>query len=1777
MAQNSDQPTRPAETEDLFELTVPTKDRHERDVEHAAGGQLDSPNSGKDLSSANIQMDRGDAPPGPFDQEDPEATDFDTSSQDQGAERNLDEAAAPATADGPSEATITPAPDDGVDETEDGQARAIVDESGSDDPASLAPAAEEIGSAERAPAPARSTSESRGSESAAPPSESSLTVSGESLNTAPIVQPISDIGGSVGGPGTGFALSFNEHGRTGDVATIRGIGDFPTDAITVSLTFSSTDYPSAAETNGTSLFSYAVGGSNNEFLLFAQSNGQLGVYINGRARSLNADMRSLFDGDYHHLAVSWDSADGSLELYIDGSPAVSATHQAGRPIAAGGTLTLGQEQDRVGGGFDARQEFSGRIADVQVFDGVRSAADIAQDAQTGEVAAGDPTLVLGYDFANGAMVDAGAAHTLSLSANTSMVGNGGLVVEENGGPLTGQLNATDADGDALSYSLLTGPALGTLVLSPDGSFTFSPGADFEALAAGETQSVEFTFQVSDGHGGTAQETVTIDVSGTNDAPIAAADAISTGENTAVTIDALSNDSDPDTSDTLTITGAAVTGGHGSVSIVGGQLSYDPGGAYDSLAVGETANVLINYTIADGNGGVDTATVSVTVTGTNDGPIAQADTATTLESRAVTIDVLSNDSDPDTSDGLTILNASITSGSGTVAIVGNQLQYDPGNAYDGLIGGQTALVEIEYTIADGNGGTSTSSATVSVDGVGVHVTGPGFHVGTAGADHVTGTNNAESAGGEEIVVGYAGNDVLRGHGNEDRLIGGDGDDQLDGGSGNDILAGGRGDDTAVGGANNDVYVFRAGDGNDHFSGGTGTDGILLAAANGGSPAPADWTLNLTSGNATWHGDHVDLSPGATGTITFTDGSTLTFDTVERIDWSGHYGVDGNRSVAHIADAGGDRLTTGATEDTIFGGSGHDRLTGGANEDLLLGGDGNDTLRGGTENDFLSGDAGNDLLLGDSGDDVLVGGAGADALRGGRGTDTLFGGDGNDRLRGDSGNDALHGGEGDDTFEVYGGGHGTDQFNGGAGTDTITGGRGNDTIRVTDNLGNLDSIEAIDGGSGGFDTVLGTGGDDRIDLSTLTVRNIDRIDGGRGDDTITGTAGNDRIYGNVGNDTLRGGDGDDTFEVYGGGHGTDQFRGGAGTDTITGGRGNDTIRVTDNLGNLDSIEAIDGGSGGFDTVLGTGGDDTIDLSTLTVRNIDRIDGGRGDDTITGTAGNDRIYGNVGNDTLRGGDGDDTFEVYGGGHGTDQFNGGAGTDTITGGRGNDTIRVTDNLGNLDSIEAIDGGSGGFDTVLGTSGDDTIDLSTLTVRNIDRIDGGAGDDTITGTAANDRIYGNRGNDTLRGGDGDDTFEVYGGGHGTDQFHGGAGTDTITGGRGNDTIRVTDNLGNLDSIEAIDGGSGGFDTVRGTGGDDRIDLSTLTVRNIDRIDGGRGDDTITGTAGNDRIYGNVGNDTLRGGDGDDTFEVYGGGHGTDQFHGGAGTDTITGGRGNDTIRVTDNLGNLDSIEAIDGGSGGFDTVLGTGGDDTIDLSTLTVRNIDRIDGGRGDDIITGTAGNDRIYGNVGNDTLHGGDGDDTFEVYGGGHGTDQFHGGAGTDTITGGRGNDTIRVTDNLGNLDSIEAIDGGSGGFDTVLGTGGDDNLDLSGLTLRNIDRIDGGAGDDIITGTAGSESLRGNRGDDTLRGGDGNDQFLGDAGNDLFVFDDVSAGGDTVSGGRDTDTIDLTAVSQGWTVALDNGDAFRSTDPHDPSLMTDDAGIVMLDDGSTITFSGVENLLW
>ncbi|MBT8143988.1 MAG: tandem-95 repeat protein, partial [Gammaproteobacteria bacterium] len=285
-------------------------------------------------------------------------------------------------------------------------------------------------------------------------------------------------------------------------------------------------------------------------------------------------------------------------------------------------------------------------------------------------------------------------------------------------------NDTDDDHDALTVDSVTQPANGGVVDNGDGTVTYTPDAGFFGTDT-------FTYTVTDGQA-SGSATVTVTVNETpNQEPTPVNDQAETDEDTAVTIDVLANDSDPD-GDPLVVSNVS-SGMNGNVVINGDNtVTYTPDPGF-------TGNDNFTYTVSDGRGGSANAMVFVTVNPVvveNRPPVAANDNAETDEGVAVTIDVLGNDSDAD-GDSLTI-DAVTQGANGSVTTNGTTVTYTPDSGFEGSD-------SFTYTVSDGRGGSDTASVSVTVL--------------PAGANHapIAGDDNVETPRDMEITVYVLTND------------------------------------------------------------------------------------------------------------------------------------------------------------------------------------------------------------------------------------------------------------------------------------------------------------------------------------------------------------------------------------------------------------------------------------------------------------------------------------------------------------------------------------------------------------------------------------------------------------------------------------------------------------------------------------------------------------------------------------------------------------------------------------------------------------------------------------------------------------------------------------------------------------------------------------------------------------------------------------------------------------------------------------------------------------
>ena len=365
-------------------------------------------------------------------------------------------------------------------------------------------------------------------------------------------------------------------------------------------------------------------------------------------------------------------------------------------------------------------------AGVFVFDGGNEAPDAGDDAVT----TGEADLVTANLLAND--VDPDGDPVTILSANGEVLGPDGLA----------------------AFELVSiGGRTGSLFVGESGdlNFAFDPQDDFLDLNQGETDTLTFDYTITDGNGLTDIASVTVTVLGENDAPEAGDDAVTTGEADLVTANLLANDDDPNGDPVIILSAngevlgpdqfatfqiASAGGRAGSMLVTEtGDLNFafDPGTNFLDLNRGETDTLTFDYTITDGNGLTDIASVTVTVLGESEAPDAADDAFTTGEAELVMADLLANDVHPD-GDPLTILSANgevlgldglaifeLASVDGRIGslFVGASgdvnFAFDPVSNFVDLNQGETDTLTFGYTITDGNGFTDVASVTVTVLG------------------------------------------------------------------------------------------------------------------------------------------------------------------------------------------------------------------------------------------------------------------------------------------------------------------------------------------------------------------------------------------------------------------------------------------------------------------------------------------------------------------------------------------------------------------------------------------------------------------------------------------------------------------------------------------------------------------------------------------------------------------------------------------------------------------------------------------------------------------------------------------------------------------------------------------------------------------------------------------------------------------------------------------------------------------------------------------------------
>ncbi|MBS0126803.1 hypothetical protein [Thetidibacter halocola] len=992
-------------------------------------------------------------------------------------------------------------------------------------------------------------------------------------------------------------------------------------------------------------------------------------------------------------------------------------------------------------------------------------------------------------------------------------------------------------------------------------------------------------------------------------------------------------------------------------------------------------------------------------------------------------------------------------------------------------------------------------------------------GLGGDDHLTGDEGHDSVSGgdgHDLLYGGDGNDTISGGAGTDYLDGGKGNDLLDGGAQADILDDGMGDDTAYGGDGNDF--FRYGAGVDTWFGEAGRDtadfdafahGIRAnLAVPGGmvrsrlatdldpSRGPLVDLVTLTGfenlrgslGNDELLGDAgdnqiegnlgADILVGGDGVDTLLGGAGI--DTLDYSQEAGLLGVNVLMSIAdqHAYDTFGNRDIVGQIE-VVIGTDRDDYMAGGAEDNILYGRGGGDRLDGLDGDDWIDGGAGEDTLQSGNGDDTLVGGTGDDLVRAGWGDDFIVEGE-------NTGNDTYYGDQDFDTvsYAAVAGGITVDlRLNDGQVTgpnvdadslrnvENIIGGAGDDTMTGNDEANWFSYLSGFDrfDGRGGMDTAVFKYFDAavEVDLAAPSVaRTQDAPDLASGTwRQIASLTAIENVIGSVHGDNLNGNDGDNG--LYGEA-GNDTLAGGLGNDSLFGGAGNDRI--------------IGFSGDGANLFAGGDGIDVLDYSDNAESVVASLLDGDGDDTVAdvewliGTDHGDYLLGNDGDNTIQAGLGD--YDLIEAGAGNDLMIYTGGEDYFYGGAG---------------IDAVDFSLFGFailadlrernDTVLTAMTSSHVGATTLAAviydMDVENLIGTRFDDRLIGDDRANLFSDGEGDDIVQGGGGDDGFAYA---DGTDDWDGGAGRDTANFSSFRFAADIDLDTGVMRSSNATDL-AGGALTAR------------VTMTAIEYAIGSSFGDALRGDAADNALSGWAGDDTLDGRDGNDTLF---GGAGNDLLLAGAGADSLNGGDGVDTLSYADS----DAAVTVDlrAGSGGGGHAEGD-----------RVEGIEHLIGSAHADMLTGDGGANTLVGGAGDDTVAGGGGNDVF-LHGGGE--DSWQGGDGQDLADFATHGAAIEADLLAGQIRTQDAPDlSGSvwrmlahvTHLENVTGTAFADSL--IGDALAN--HLAAGAGNDRLSGGSANDTLDGGAGDDTLIGGRGDDDLRGGAGRDLVSYEDAMTG--------------------------------------------------------------------
>ncbi len=591
--------------------------------------------------------------------------------------------------------------------------------------------------------------------------------------------------------------------------------------------------------NGSENFSFSIsvtpeGEQGNYDIIFNKEN-TVELAFNGNGELQFAMRTEDQSWTWHQTDVSYDvnsvndiqfSYDGDnvtiSNTNSDGETSTYTKSYTGEIIDSGNDLMIGNRP--YGGG---RYSMNGNVDDISM------SVD------------GTPVVNLDFDGANHLADKSGHGNDATLSQGAGLTeGDSGLDATEdtsltiNASDLLA--NDTDADGDTLSISAVTATddTHGVVSLDDGGNIVFTPEENYHGEAS-------FRYTVSDGNGGFDTAMVTVNVESVNDAPVIGKIDLGTiKEDSDIKFSAkelLANSSDAD-GDALHVVGVSVDEKFGAI-----EFSTDKEGNIETVKFTPAADysgddVPIQFSVSDGSA-ISAATALIDVESINE---------------------IIGTSGNDTLRG-TAQNDYIFGGAGNDTI-------DARGGTDSVNGGTGD----DYIYADGS---DTIDGGDGFDTVNFRNSSEGVS-----ADNLQNVERVYGSDHDDSLTGSDAADQLYGYAGDDTISGGDGNDRIGGGAGNDTLSGGLGNDIASGNDGDDTYLFSSNGGQDTFHGGSDwTDTIQLEADPDAGDNP--WTITVDGEQVEYDlaAGALELQPDTSGVVEMADGSELTFDGVETIQW------------------------------------------------------------------------------------------------------------------------------------------------------------------------------------------------------------------------------------------------------------------------------------------------------------------------------------------------------------------------------------------------------------------------------------------------------------------------------------------------------------------------------------------------------------------------------------------------------------------------------------------------------------------------------------------------------------------------------------------------------------------------------------------------------------------------------------------------------------------------------------------------------------------------------